>query len=108
MAQSLCILAPLIFYQYCIDLTFLFSFFNNYYENRKEAVAGNELSLVDAENWIAELTQNDAAIRQKATELVNAVDDPKFVNSKVYINLKQDVLLSIIFLPSSLFVLKRN
>ncbi|KAE8743295.1 peroxisomal targeting signal 1 receptor [Frankliniella occidentalis] len=48
----------------------------------KEAATGNELSLVDAENWIAELTQNDAAIRQKATELVNSVDDPKFVNSK--------------------------
>ena len=50
----------------------------------------DEISVVDSDKWIAELTQpqksaesNDAAIRQKASELVKAVDDPKFANSKV-------------------------
>lgn len=55
----------------------------------KEGATADDLSLVDAEKWIAELTQKNvgadadsSAARQKATELVNAVDDPKFANSK--------------------------
>lgn len=57
---------------------------------RKGPTAADELSVVDSDKWIAELTQpqknvesNDAAIRRKAAEFVNAVDDPKFANSKV-------------------------
>ncbi|XP_034252676.1 peroxisomal targeting signal 1 receptor isoform X2 [Thrips palmi] len=56
----------------------------------KEGATAEDLSLVDAEKWIAELTQKnvgtddaeDVTARQKATELVNAVDDAKFANSK--------------------------
>ncbi|KAJ1523055.1 hypothetical protein ONE63_002182 [Megalurothrips usitatus] len=53
----------------------------------KEGAVAEELSLVDAEKWIAELTQKNvesdaSAVKGKAAELANAVDDPKFANSK--------------------------